>query len=121
MYHILFEENSTYEVAVLIKLTSLRKASLAKHYVDPLIAKGIPSNQFIGFSLKPDAKTAKPQREYLETLLPAIDSLGVKYLLVNDTPYFKVLTGVKDASCTYGAAYPCVIKGYEHLKILHGS
>ncbi len=120
MYHVLFEKNTTYKVAVLIKHTALSKNRLSKFYVDPLIDKGVPSNNFIAFSLSADAKTAKPQRAYLETLLPAVDSLEVTHLLVNDGGYFKVLTGVKNVTCCYGTVYPCIIPGYTHMKVLLG-
>lgn len=120
MYHILFEKNNQYKIAFLIKTNALAKPSLSKYYAEPLFNKGVASNDLIAFSLDSSAKTAKPQRVYLESLLPALDNLKVQYLLVNDVPYFKVLTGVKDASCTYGSMYNCVIKGYEHIKVFLG-
>lgn len=120
MYHILFDKNNSYKAAFLIKLTALKKSSLEKYYLEPLLDKGIKSNECIAFSLNQDAKTAKPQRAYLETLLPALTSLNITHVLVNDSGYFKVLTGVKDTTCVYGGVYPCVIDGFKHLKIILG-
>jgi len=59
-------------------------------------------------------------KAYLTTLLPAIDLLGGKYVYVADSAYYKVLTGIRRTTSSYGSVEPCVIKGFEHLKVFLG-
>ena len=77
----------------------------------------------IAFTLKynPEGKApAKFIKEYLENLLPALDSLGVKYLYVTDGTYFKTLSGSSKADPHFGYVLPCKIKGFEHMNVVLG-
>ena len=74
MYHLLFEEHSSYNIAVLVKTDALRTEEVKRYYVDPMVQQGIPLKNFVAFSLeygsakKPSATYMK---EYLTTsLLP---------------------------------------------------
>lgn len=89
MRHILFKENQmgTYSVAVLIKSSAFNGQELKMNYVQPLIDRGIAEEEVIAFTLKYDdggKASAKTIKEYLNNLLPALDSVGVKHLLVAD-------------------------------------
>lgn len=121
MYHVIFTEQvqTQYDVALLIKTTALSSKSMYDNYIKPT---EIDPVHFIGFSL--EYNTAKPKaaevKDYLERLLAAVDKLGVKYLLVNDSLYFKALAKTKKAEHQHGIFYPCAIDGYEHIKVILG-
>jgi len=123
MKHILFEENPSnqYQVAILLKPTSFNQTDLDSHYFFPLEYRGISPQNIIAFNLDyKDVKSApvKLQRAYLSTLLPALESLGTKYLIVADTPYFKTLTGMRKVEPCHGYVLPCKIKGFEHIHVI---
>ena len=52
MYHIMFEQKDSYDVAILIKTEALNKQAIEQHYIDPLTKLGISSDNFIAFSLE---------------------------------------------------------------------
>lgn len=86
-----------------------------------MIAEGLPSDTFIGFSLEydnPKKVTAKGAKAYLATLLPVLVDLRVKYLYCTDGNYFKILTKSKKAEPHYGYVLPCAIEGYEHIHVV---
>jgi len=123
MRHIIFEEASTYKVAILIKGTSFNKQELLGNYVTPMEFCGVHKSNCIAFTLKydPNGKaSAKGIKEYLNVLLPALDSLGVDHLYVADASYFKTLAKKTKAEPYYGYVLPCAIKGYEHMKVTLG-
>jgi DNA polymerase I len=118
MRHIIFQEQDTYSIAVLIKASSFVGTELQKHYVDP-----IDQPDIIGFTLNYDDNGKAPAKlikEYLNKLLPALNSLGVKYLYVADSNYFKTLAGVAKADNHVGYVMPCKIKGYDHMNVVLG-
>lgn len=121
MRHILFGSSSdTLTTALLIKDSSMMATELHKHYVSQ-ISKSIPIENVCAFSLSYDASgkvSAKQAKDYLATLLKALDSLGVTTLLVADSGYFKYLTGVKKVEPHHGYILPCSIKGFEHLSCI---
>lgn len=125
MRHIIFELSldSRYPVAVLIKGAAFNQHALQTNYVDPLMARGIAKNQVIAFTLEYNSENKAPAKlikGYLESLLPAVNSLGVKYLYCADGNYFKVLTKKVKAEPYVGYALPCAIEGYEHLQVVLG-
>ena len=123
MRHHIFEESSAYPVALLAKGSAFNKQELVSNYVMPLNQRGVASSQIIAFTLefdgkaKPSAKTAK---EYLNKLLPALDSLGTTHLYVTDSTYFKILVGQSKAEPHHGYAMPCKIKGFDHMTVVLG-
>lgn len=121
MRHILFGDNSdNLSIALLIKDSSMMATELHKHYVSQ-ISKSIPVENVCAFSLSYDASgkvSAKQAKDYLTTMLKALDSLNVKTLLVADSAYFKYLTGVKKVEPHYGYILPCSIKGFEHISCI---
>jgi DNA polymerase-1 len=124
MKHVLFKEADSYPIAILVKDSALQKPKLENHYVKPLMAMGIPEQDMIAFSLDYAGKkkpTVAICRKYLQTLMPALESLQTKLLYVADANYFKLLTGLKKADAYYGYKKPCVIEGYEHMEIVLGT
>lgn len=123
MRHLIFKEANTYSIAVLTKATAFNKSELRFNYIDPLVKRGVAEEEMIAFTLKynPEGKApAKFIKEYLDNLLPALDSLGVKYLYVTDSTYFKTLSGSSKADPNFGYVLPCKIKGYEHMNVVLG-
>lgn len=121
MHHVIFAQAPSYKTAILIKKAALRVSDMRQYYIDPMTDAGFKEEEFIGFSLEYTAAgkcTVKQAKEYLDNLLPALDRLGVKNLLVCDAHYFKVLTGAKKADPHYGYILPCTVKGYEHLSVI---
>lgn len=119
MKHIIFaEEQNKYPIAILTKESSFTKTNLLSFYVKPLEDAGITKEELIGFDLafpstgKVKAAAAK---QYLSSLLKALDSIGIKTLLVANGDYFKYLTGTIKVSGAVGYIVPCTIKGYEHM------
>lgn len=123
MRHIIFEESTSYPVAVLVKRTSFNKQELLTNYVTPLGNLGIPAKDVIAFTLGYNEVGKAPAgfiKDYLAKLLPALDSLGVKHLYVADSSYFKVLAGQVKAEPHHGYAMPCKVKGFEHMQVVLG-
>lgn len=123
MRHLLFAEADSYPIAVLTKANALNRQDLMTHYLEPLNQRGIPSEQVIAFTLGYNDTGKAPVgfiKQYLEKLLPALDSLGTKLLYVCDGAYFKVLTKERKAEPHAGYALPCKIEGYEHMTVVLG-
>lgn len=95
MYHIIPNPNEAnhYKIAILIKESSLRAPDMTKHYVKPLIDRGITSDSIILFSLDYEGKrvSAKTAKAYLDDLCPILKDLGVDTILCCDPNYFKYL------------------------------
>ena len=123
MRHLIFGGASRFNVAVLVKTSSFNKAGLEASYIAPLALKGIPSEEVIAFTLEYNDVGKAPTafiKEYLEQLLPVLDSLGTQYLYVADSAYFKVLTKVGKVEPHHGYILDCKYPGYEHLKVVLG-
>ena len=123
MRHLLWEETGSYSVAVLIKSTSFNQQGLFTNYIEPLTRRGISLGDQIAFTLRYNESGKAPAgfiKDYLAHLLPALDSLGTKYLYVADANYFKVLAGVAKADPHHGYVLPCKVKGYEHMSVVLG-
>ena len=121
MRHLIFKKAEQYSIALLIKAAAFREYDLRNHYVSILESMGVPEEKVIAFTLKysdDNKATASLIKEYLSHLLPALDSLGTRHLLVADASYFKVLAGVATADPHFGYALPCKIKGYEHMTVV---
>ncbi len=129
MRHLLFAPPSEtnkpdeFSVALLIKQSSFSKADMQRAYMDHLGGQGVEPEQCIGFTLNYNEANKAPVKfikGYLEHLLKGLDSLGVRFLYVADSAYFKVLAGVTKADPNLGYAIPCAIKGYEHMTVVLG-
>lgn len=123
MRHILWEDSDTYPVVVLVKHTAFNTQEIFKNYIEPLKHRGIPLGDLIAFTLEYNESNKAPAgfiKEYLASLLPALQSLGTQFLYVTDSTYFKVLAGQSKAEPHYGYVLPCKVKGYEHMKVVLG-
>ena len=123
MRHLLFEQASTYNIAILVKAAAFKQQEILSNYVDPLVKLGLSKSNMIGFTLDYDDTGKAPVKfikAYLDKLLPALASLGVEYLYVTDTAYFKVLTKQATAERHLGYVLPCVIAGHETMKVVLG-
>jgi DNA polymerase-1 len=125
MRHIILKEGKedTYQVAVLIKDQALQKDAMVRNYIMPLEKLGFKDDGIIAFNLKYNTVkkvSAAYAKEYLATLMPAMKHLKIKYLLVNDSEYYKQLTGAKKVESSYGSVVPCKFVGYEHINVVLG-
>lgn len=123
MRHIIFKENTTYANALLVKASAFNKQELVNNYILPLQQNGVSSQDVIAFTLDYNDVGKAPTgfiKDYLAKLLPALDSLGTKFLYVADAAYFKVLAGVTKADPNFGYVLPCKVKGFEHMNVVLG-
>lgn len=124
MRHILFSPPADhYPVALLIKEAAFNKQALEAHYLQPLLAKGMRADQLVAFNLaytEANKAPVKLIKEHLAQLLPAMDSIGVKYLYCADGHYFKVLTKQGKAEPHTGYVLPCAIEGFTHMQVVLG-
>lgn len=121
--HFLFDTQSSYDVAILVKSSSFRKDEMVKAYVEPFIKLGVKANNLVAFDLsyKPNGKAPVSHiKEYLKSLLKALDNLKTTVLYCCDGAYFKALTGEKKVAPHYGYVKDCIIPGYERMKIVLG-
>jgi hypothetical protein len=78
MRHIVFEESDQYKIAFLVKASAFKQSEIQSNYVSPLTDKGIPLGDMIAFTLEYNEVNKAPAKfikEYLDTLLPALDSI----------------------------------------------
>lgn len=123
MRHIIYATRETYETAILIKEQALMPSSIERFYVDPLAMKGYAKENIVVFTLDYQPNNKAPVghcKSYLQTLLPALKKLKVKYVYCADSNYFKVLTKNTKAEAQLGYVLPCAIPGYEDLQIVLG-
>ena len=118
MFHILYGDPTKAKIAILIKENSLNLTKIRDSYITPT---KLPVEEFIAFSLHYQSKDKCPAalaKEYIETLLPVLDRMGIKTILLADGLYFKYLTQNKKAEPFYGYVCPCTVKGFEHMQII---
>jgi Schitoviridae DNA polymerase len=124
MRHIVYDSASdTYPIALLVKGTSFNGHEIDQAYVQALEAEGINRNDIIVVALEYNDKGKAPVKfikEYLEQLMPALESVGVKQLFCADANYFKVLAKQRKAEPHLGYVLKCGIKDYEHMDIVLG-
>lgn len=119
-----FSTSTCNSIAILIKESSCKPASILEYYVDPLVhLHGIDINTIAAYPLMyPTAKvTAKAARTFITEMLPELVDDGVEILYVADAEYFKQLTGQAKAEVHLGYVMPCAIKGFEQLKVVLGA
>ena len=124
MHHIAFRDGvSNFGTAILVKASALKKTDLLVNYVHPLSEMGVPPEEVVAFSLNHNAAgkaAAAMAKEYLNKLLPALQSVGVKTIYCTDSEYFKQLTGVRTSEPHLGYALPCRIAGFESMTVILG-
>lgn len=117
--YITYSQESSYDVALLIKDGAFRKSELKTHYVEPLEKLGIDSSRIVGFNLEHQGKkcSVKLARQHLAELVPMLIETGVKYICVCDPVYFKLLTNMKKVESHYGYILDCTMEGLEDVKV----
>lgn len=123
MRHILFEQSDSYKTCVLIKESAFSLLPIEENYIDPLVQGGVAKNQLLAMSLEYGTNnkvSVKEIKNYLNILLPELKNLGVQYLLVNDSSYFKTLTKQTKSEPHFGYVLPCAIKGFEDMHVVLG-
>ena len=119
MHHVTFgNDHGPFDVAFLIKRSGLKERELEKHYLN-----GLDPHKCIGFSLEYGGKkkpTATIIKDYLGSLLPALDSLGITTLYCADGEYFKKLTKQTKAEPHLGYVLPCAVDGFNHINVVYG-
>ena len=123
MKHVLFApEQNTYDIAILIKDSHFIGSSLSEYYVEPLEKLGIPRNKIIAFNLPYDKKKVSSNQihAYFNSLIPALDKLGIKYIYCADAEYFKTLTKQRKADNHLGYVLDCAAPKYKHMKVVLG-
>jgi DNA polymerase-1 len=126
MRHHIFETSvsGSYAVALLMKGNAFHKQELLRSYVNPLFNRGLPSSDVIAFTLEYNNVGKAPAahiKAYLEELMPELNKLGVQYLYVADSNYFKALTKQVKADVHHGYVMPCKFPGCEHMKVVLGT
>ncbi|WP_395147170.1 DNA polymerase [Moraxella atlantae] len=116
MNHIIYKEQDSYEIAILIKETYLDKNKISQFYLNKIN----PENVIIFGLPHTEKMTVSNARKQLTKLLPALVKLGVSTLYVADATYFKALTKQSKAEQHIGYVLPCTIKDYEHINIILG-
>ena len=109
-----------YKVAILIKESAMKLDLITEHYVDPLVTGRIPEEEMVAFNLIHNEKGKAPVpmiKEHLGHLGPALQSLGIKHVLVTDSAYFKVIAKVKKSDSHYGYALDSI---WEGIKVVLG-
>lgn len=99
------------------------KLQLLAKYLQPLAKEGMntPAQiiEFIGLEFPRTGTIKKAQiQDNCKELLEYIDTIGITTLLVTDAKHFCYLSGKPKAEDYIGNMYDCVIKDYEHIKIL---
>jgi DNA polymerase-1 len=123
MRHIIFEESDAHPIALLIKASAFDRNEIEATYIPTLLSNGIPKRDVVVMSLAYNQAGKAPTKyiaNYLEDLLPALDSIGTKLIYCADAAYFNALTKGKKASANLGYVNPCKILGYEHMEVILG-
>jgi len=123
MKHHVFSQSDTYPVALLLKSSAFNKQEIQNNYLYYLGSRGVSQDQVVALTLEYNDQGKAPVKfikEYLEQLMPALDSLQSNLLYVADSNYFKVLTGQSKAEPHHGYVLPCKLKGYEHMNVVLG-
>lgn len=123
MKHHTFTQSDTYPVALLLKSSAFNKQEIQNNYLYYLGSRGVSQDRVVALTLEYNDQGKAPVKfikEYLEQLMPALDSLQSNLLYVADSNYFKVLTGQSKAEPHHGYVLPCKLKGYEHMNVVLG-
>ena len=117
-------DSETYPVAVLCKERTVNARDVEKHYLRPLVDRGLLFDEVAVYPLDYGTKDKAPIkviRAHLSVLLPNLAAYETQYILVNDGAYFKELTGQKKADANLGYVLPCAYEGFEHMHVILGA
>jgi len=110
------QEHDEYETAIL--LPSISSKEIQRHYIEPHVTN--PSS-VIAFTVNQKKKKLPvgEMKAYLADLLPVLQDLKVKYLMVGDGEYFKVLTKSPKAEAYLGYVLDVKIEPFTHMKAIY--
>ena len=119
MKYVTFEERETYQVAILIKESYLRKSELKRFYPTNLDGGVI----FYALEYSNNKVPAKFGREYWNELKKELEDLGVQIVYIADSQYFKLITKEKKAEASIGYVFDVdkfkVTCGVNYGQLLH--
>lgn len=117
-FHIFSADTDNVSIALLIKKAAYSRESIKSYYLrdtellDKVVAVPLeyePSNKL----------SSKFMANYMSSVLPELNNLGIKTLYVADSKYYEYLTKQKVTN-SLGSIAPCKIKGYEHMQVIAG-
>lgn len=124
MKHLVYNTTEDrYPLAILVKESAFTAQEIDCYYTQPLEARGISRNQIIVVALEyglNNKVSDKQIKAYLETLMPALLSVGVQKILCADAKYFKVLTSQRKADAHLGYSMRCTWDSCKHLDVILG-
>ena len=99
-----FADGSKKTIAILIKDVALNEAQIYAHYVRPLEELGIDPNRVIAFGLLYEGKKvrAKIAKAHLNNLQEYLNFYPIEQLIVADSTYFKIISGISKVSKAFG-------------------
>lgn len=108
-------EQTTYEVAILAPI--LNHESMMQNYVQPFLSHMM--EKVVAFDLHKQGKRTPVavQKEYLEDLLPTLQHLKVKYVIVADAEYFKTLTKSASVDKALGYVLPSIVGDFQVIYV----
>lgn len=117
MNHLVFSEQPDYPIVFLVP--SISKDGILKEYITPF---GLPTDDIAIITLHSSQTKKKTpvaeMKEYIQSeLVGVLENLQAKYLLVADTEYFKVLTGIAKADVNLGYVLPSVFGSFNVIYI----
>lgn len=113
MRYLTFGEKPSNKFDIAILVPTLNKNNIEKYYIEPTLSKA--KHRIIAYDLHKTGKRTpvKTQKEYLDELIPVLEKLSVKMLIVCDAEYFKTLTRAKNAVSSYGYVLDSVIGNFK--------
>lgn len=117
-YQIFSADTDNVSIALLIKKAAYSRESIKSYYLrdaellDKVVAVPLEYESMNKLS-------SKFMTNYMLTLLPELNSLGIKTLYVADSKYYQYLTK-QTVTNSLGSIAPCKIKGYEHMQVIAG-
>lgn len=121
--HVFSTVSDSYPIAILVKAAAFNIKEIENAYIKEFESKGIKRKDIIIIALEYNAKSKAPAgfiKEELKVIMPALGSVGVKYIYCADANYFKVLTKSSKAEPHLGYSLKCQIKDYEYLDVTLG-
>jgi len=115
MQHFVYDPNrSSYPIAILVKETAFNAQQIDRHYVQPLVSRGVNRDDIAVFALPyapGNRAPAKFIKERIAELAPMLNKGGVQHVMCCDSNYFKVITKERQANKHFGyklnfAAHP---------------
>ena len=122
-HHVFSTATENYPIAILIKAAAFNIKEIENTYIKNFESRGVHREDIIVFALNYNDKGKAPAgfvKEELEKLMPALGSIGAKYIYCADASYFKVITKSIKAEPHLGYSLKCQIKDYEYLDVTLG-